>query len=78
MRLTELLADCVRYLTGHVLLSVAGALFLWTSGTQIGIIILLPIAWFICQRLRQGYEFYYQRSHLQELSTIIESLTLTP
>lgn len=74
MTMIEFLSDRLGHLVLQVFFVMTAAAFLLITGTEIGIIILLLISWFLILLCTQMADFLRCRSHLLELENIMDGL----
>lgn len=70
----EYLSDRLGNLVFQAVFVMAAAGFLFLTGTQGGIVILLLIVWFLCFAGMEAAGFFRCRSHIQELESIMNGL----
>lgn len=74
MTLSAFLSDRLARLAFHVVFAAAAALFLLTTGTQAGIVVILLLVWLLVSLCVQSMDYLKARSRLEELENIMERL----
>lgn len=74
MSLREFLSDRLKRLTGQLLCGAAAVYFLWATGTQTGVLLLLTLTALLLFLLTQALDYVQTRAHLTELENIMAEL----
>lgn len=74
MTLSAFLSDRLARLAFHVVFAAAAAVFLLTTGTQAGIVVILLVVWLLVSLCVQSMDYLKARSRLEELENIMERL----
>ncbi len=74
MKMMEYLSDRLGNLVFQAVFVIAAAGFLFLTGTQAGVLILLLFVWILCFAGMQAVGFYRCRSRIQEMENIMDGL----